>query len=184
MSLKIIVQPKELWNEKTEQFVTIDKPVELTLEHSLISISKWEAKWEKAFLSNAPKTDEEKIDYIRCMTLTQNVNPNVYYMLDKKALDEIEKYTNAPMTATVFSDMKTASNSYKKEVFTSEIIYYLMFANNIPVEFQKWHLNRLLTLIKVCSIKNSPPKKMSKKDTASYYASLNKARRAKHHSKG
>lgn len=184
MSLPITIQPGELWDERNERFVTIDKPVDLVLEHSLVSISKWESRWKKAFLSNNKKTDEEKLDYIRCMTLTQKVNPDVYYLLDKETVEKINKYIDDPMTATTFSDGATAQNTYKKEVITSEVVYYLMFANNIPVEFQKWHLNRLLTLIKVCSIKNAPPKKMSKKDTAAYYSSLNKARRAKHHSKG
>jgi len=184
MPLRITIQPRDLWDERSGKFITLEKPVELSLEHSLVSISKWEAKWKKPFLSNEPKTEEEKLDYIKFMTLTQNVRDDVYYMLDTETVKRIDEYTNDAMTATTFSDNKQAQTTYRNEVITSEVIYYMMFANNIPVEFQKWHLNRLLALIKVCSIKNSPPKKMSKRETAASYAALNKARRAKHHTKG
>lgn len=184
MSLKITVQPKELWDEEKEQFISLEKATDLVLEHSLVSISKWEAKWKKPYLTNDKKSTEEILDYIRCMTITQNVDPNVYYALSADNLEAIREYIEDDMTATTFSDGATAQKTYKREVITSEVIYYIMTANNIPVEFQKWHLNRLLVLLKVCGIKNAPPKKMSKRDTVSHYAALNKARRAKHNSRG
>lgn len=184
MSLKITIQPNELWDESNQRFITIDKPVVLSLEHSLVSISKWEAKWKKAYLSKIPKTLEEKLDYIRCMTLTQNVDPKVYYLLDEKTVKEINDYIEDPMTATTFNDRNSATETYKNRIVTSEELYYLMFVNNIPVDFQKWHLNRLLTLLKVFSVKNAPPKKMSKENLMKSYADINRANRAKFHTKG
>ena len=154
------------------------------MEHSLVSLSKWESRWHKPFLSskNKTKTQEEILDYIRCMTLTQNVDPNVYYNLSRENCEKIQAYIDDPMTATTFNEInKPKTNS---EIITSELIYYWMIAYNVPVEFEKWHLNRLLTLIKVCSIKNAPPKKMSKREIMNRNAALNASRRKAHNSKG
>lgn len=171
----------EGWDEEKEEFVK-PKVQTLCLEHSLVSLSKWESKWCKAFFSKRDKTAEETIDYIRCMTLTQNVNPDVYTKLTKQNIDDIYKYINAPMTATVLPDEK--KGKINNETVTSELIYYWMIALNIPVEFQKWHLNRLLTLIRVCNVKNAPPKKRSQREIMSRNAALNAARRKQFNTKG
>ena len=178
--LYITIPASELWDESKQEFINV-KEQTLQLEHSLVSLSKWESKWCKPFLAN-DKTDEETLDYIKCMTLTQNVKPETYNRLTKEHVDKIYKYINAPMTATTFTDDKTSKSN--KEIVTSEIIYYWMVALNIPPEYQKWHLNRLLTLIRVCNIKNQPPKKMSKRETSSRYAALNKARRQQLNTRG
>ena len=172
--LHINVPAGEMFDERTNEFINI-KEHRLALEHSLVSVSKWEAKWEKPFLGKEQKTPEEMLDYIKCMTLTQNVDPMVYRFLTKENVEEISAYIEAPMTATWFNerDQKKVNN----EVVTSEIIYYWMVTFNIPVEFQKWHLNRLLTLIKVCSLKNAPKKKMSKSEVLNQNKAINKARR-------
>jgi len=172
--LKIILPPKELYNEEKEEFFYM-KEQEIQLEHSLVSVSKWEAKWCKPFLDKKNKTDEETIDYIKAMTISQNLNPIVYFQLNKKIMDEIADYINAPMTATIIKESKEKS----REIITSEIIYYWMISFNIPFECQKWHLNRLLTLINVCSIKNQPAKKMSKNEILRRNKALNEARKAK-----
>ncbi len=179
--LKITVPATEYWDEINEEFI-YKKEQTLQLEHSLVSLSKWESKWHKAFLGKQEKTEEEIIDYVRCMTLTQNVDPSVYFRLSNENYAAINSYIEAPMTATCFADEKQKGG--QKETVTSELIYYWMIALNIPVEFQKWHLNRLLTLIRVCSIKNSPPKKHSRKEIMSRNAALNAARRSKYNSKG
>lgn len=184
MPKKITIQPKELWDEINERFVSIDKPITITIEHSLVSVSKWEAKWKKPYLTESNKTNEELLDYIKCMTITQNVDDKVFYLLSDENIKEITKYIEDDMTAITFPDNKTAQQTYRKEIITSEIIYYMMAAQSIPVEFQKWHLNRLLALLKVFSIKNTPPKKMSKRDLMSKYASINAANRARFHTKG
>ena len=163
------------WDEKTERFVTRVEEQTLRLEHSLVSLSKWESKWHKSFLSSKSRTNEEIIDYIRCMTLTQNVDPNVYYRLTDENVQEIKAYIDDPMTATTFSDDGNQRKS--REVITAELIYYWMIVNQIPFECRKWHLNQLLTLIQVCSVKNAPPKKRSKKDIMSQQAKLNAARK-------
>lgn len=179
--LTITIPETELWDETREEYIYTKRQT-LQLEHSLVSISKWEGKWCKPFLSSNDKTLEETIDYVKCMTVTPNVKPEIYRCLSDENIEEINKYIAAPMTATWFSEDKTARPS--REVITSEIIYYWMVALNIPFECQKWHLNRLLTLIKVCDRKNQPPKKMSKNAIMSRNAALNAARRKKTGSKG
>lgn len=179
--LKITVPASERYNELTDEFITV-KEQNLQLEHSLVSLSKWESKWCKPFLKNEDKTAEEHLDYIRCMTLTQNVDPNVYYNLSKANYEEINNYIDAPMTATWFSDRDSKGGS--REIITAEIIYYWMINFNIPFECQKWHLNRLLTLIRVCSIKNSPPKQMSRSEMFSRNRALNEARKKAMNSRG
>lgn len=179
--LQITIPGIELWDESREIF-TQTKEQTLQLEHSLVSLSKWESKWCKAFLSKQEKTYEETIDYIKCMTITQNVDPNVYNNLPKSIIDKITEYIEAPMTATYFSKEQSSGNN--REQVTSELIYYWMIALNIPFECQKWHLNRLLTLIRVCNIKNQPPKKMSKRAIMSRNAALNAARRKQLNTRG
>jgi hypothetical protein len=171
--LKITIPNTEMWDEKEEMFVNV-KEQTLQLEHSLVSVSKWEAKWKKPFLSKTQKTIEETIDYIRCMTLTQNVDPITYKGLTDRNFLDVKEYIDDPMSATTFSNDTSPKNH---EVITSEIIYYQMIALNIPFECQKWHLNRLLSLIRVCNIKNRPPKKMSRNQIMSRNAALNAERR-------
>ena len=172
--LQITIPATELWDENKQEFV-YTKEQTLQLEHSLVSLSKWESKWHKAFLTKEVKTREETLDYIKCMTITQNVKPETYNYISDKLIDQINRYIENPMTATVISKTKTGGPN--REVVTSELIYYWMISLNIPSEYQKWHLNRLLTLIEVCNIKNTPPKKMGKKALMSRNASLNAARR-------
>lgn len=179
--LKITVPALESFNNETQEFV-YGKEAILQLEHSLVSISKWESKWHKAFLGKQEKTNEEVVDYIRCMTITQNVDPDIYYRLSAENIELINNYIDDPMTATVINEMPGGSKS--REIITSELIYYWMIAYNIPVEFQKWHLNRLLTLIRVCSVKNSPPKKMSAREVMANNAKLNAERRKMLNSRG
>ena len=179
--LQIVIPGQEFWDEQTQEFINTKEQV-LQLEHSLISLSKWEAKWCKVFLSKQEKTQEETIDYIKCMTITPNVDPEVYNRLTRENIKEIEDYIAAPMTATYFSSNNAGKSS--REQVTSELIYYWMIALNIPFECQKWHLNRLLTLIKVCNIKNQPHKEMSKREIMSRNAALNAARRQQLNTKG
>lgn len=179
--LQITIPSRELWDEVKNEFITTKEQV-LQLEHSLVSVSKWEAKWCKTFLSKKEKTNEETIDYIKCMTITQNVNPEVYKYLSTENIDQIQEYISSPMTATWFSDGNSGSTNH--EQVTSELIYYWMIAYNIPFECQKWHLNRLMTLIRVCDIKNKPAKKMSKGELMARNASLNAARRKQLNSRG
>ena len=172
---------QERWDEEKGEFIEPKFQV-LQLEHSLVSLSKWESKWCKPFISKTGKTPEELLDYIKFMTITQNVKPEVYDHLTEANIEEIEKYIDAPMTATTFSEDKNGKSN--REIVTAELIYYWMIALQIPFECQKWHLNRLLTLVRVCNIKNQPPKKMSKKDIMSRNAQLNAARRKKMNTKG
>ena len=172
--LSITIPETELFDESTQEFV-LTKEQTLQLEHSLVSISKWESKWCKPFLSKSPKTDEETLDYIKCMTITQNVKPEVYDRLTPENIIQIYNYMNAPMTATTFHDDRNSKTS--NEQVTNEIIYYWMTILNIPIECQKWHFNRLMTLIRVCNIKNQPPKRMSKRELLSRNRALNEARK-------
>lgn len=175
----------EGWDEEKQEFV---EPVTVTieLENSLVALAEWESKWCKAFLADNNKTDEETLDYIRCMTLTPNVDPDIYNHLTKENINQVNKYIESPMTATHISDNSGASKGHggSKDTVTSELIYYWMISLNIPKDFERWHLNRLITLIKVCEAKNSPAKTRSGKDTARQYAAMNAARRKKHNSRG
>ena len=180
--LRITIPASESWDEIKEEFVVTAKEQTLQLEHSLVSLSKWESKWCKPFLTKDEKTFEETVDYIKCMTITQNVDSEVYDRLTRLNIEAINKYIEAPMTATIFYD--NASQGRSREQITSELIYYWMISLNIPMECQRWHLNRLLTLIRVCNIKNTPPKKMNRRDVINQYASLNASRRSKLNSKG
>lgn len=182
--LQIIIPSLEMWNEKKEEFVVLPEK-KIVLEHSLVSISKWERKWGKPFISEEKKTYEETVDYVKCMTITQNVDDSIYNRLTVKNIREIDNYINAPMTAAWFSGDKNKGTQRRgREQITSEIIYYWMITYNIPVEFQKWHLNSLLTLIRVCHIKNNPPKARSKKEIMKSNAEINAMRRKKLHTKG
>jgi len=178
--LTITIPKRKLWNTQLEEFVDT-KEYTLVLEHSLVSISKWEAKWHKPFISDEKKTQEQTIEYIKCMTLTQNVDENCYSMLTKENFEEITKYIDNKMTATWFSEpLNKPTGPVKKEIITSELIYYWMIAYEIPAEYQKWHLNRLLTLIKVCNAKaKTANKKQSKKEILASNTELNAARRKK-----
>lgn len=183
--LKVIVPGlgSEDWDELEEEFIyhAESEDVELQLEHSLVALSKWESKWHERFLGRKDLTDEQMIDYIRCMTIN-DVDPEVYSRLTTEVLTKIKEYMDDPMTATTFKNNNSRSNS--GEATTSEIIYYWMIVNNIPVEFEHWHIKRLLTLIRVCSIKNQPSKKMSKLEVAKSYRALNAERCAKLGTKG
>lgn len=173
--LNIIVPAIELYDEANARFITMTKPQLLTLEHSLVSLSRWESKWLKPFLSKEDKNTEETLDYVRCMTLTQNVDPDIYRLIPSDIMDQITEYIEAPMTATTFP--KTGKTGGPKEIITSEIIYYWMVSFNIPFECQKWHLNRLLTFINVCNVKQQNPKKMGKKELNTRNRNLNAARK-------
>ena len=169
----------DLWDERKQQFLSI-KETTIQLEHSLLSISKWESKWNKSFINTKDKTEDELIDYIKCMTITKNVDPNIYVCLTAENIQEIVNYINAPMTATTIRDTGKSNH----EIVTSELIYYWMISLNIPVKFEKWHLNRLITLIRVCSIKNQPAKKMSRGEIMQRNAALNAARKKRWNTKG
>ena len=182
--LQILVPGTELFDESTETFIQT-KDTNLRLEHSLLSISKWESKWCKPFLGtnkDDKRTNKEMLDYIECMTLNSNVSKNVYSALTQDNLRSISNYINHPMTASTVNEM-SKTNPFKREVITSELIYYWMVAYQIPFECEKWHINRLIMLIKICNVKNNP-KKMKKADILRRNASLNEARRKAWHSKG
>ena len=179
--LLITIPSAEYYNEPTEEFVNVGEQ-RLCLEHSLVSLSKWEAKWHKPFFSTQEKTYEESVDYIRCMTVTQNVNSIVYQYLPPDVIKQVSDYIDDPMTATWF--VKEDKPRPSREAVTSELIYYWMISCGIPMECQKWHLNRLFTLIRVCGIKSRKPKKMGKRELMSRNRALNAERRSKLNSRG
>lgn len=180
--LQITVPGVEGWDERINEFVST-KDTTIVLEHSLISISKWESKWHVPFLGKDQKTPEQINDYIKCMTITPNVKDEVYDCLTKENIDAVMAYINDPMTATTIKQ-REGGRRMSREIITSELVYYWMVALQIPFECQKWHINRLMMLIQVCEVKNQPDKKMSKRTTAQQNAALNAARRSKSHSRG
>ena len=179
--LQITIPAGEQYDERSQEFIKTNGCT-LQLEHSLVSLSKWESKWCKPFLVKEPKTINETRDYIRCMTITQNVDPIVYQFVSNENIELVNNYIEAPMTATTFSSMR--KGRINREIVTAELIYYWMIALQIPFECQKWHLNRLLTLIRVCDIKSQPEKKMGMRNVMSRNTALNAARRKRLNSKG
>lgn len=178
--LDVVVEvTPEYYDEENGRFIP-PETITLQMEHSLVSISLWESKWNVPFLSTQ-LTDEQTFDYIKCMNTTPDVDPEVFDHLSQENVLQIKNYIEAPMTATTF---KKENSKGGKEIITNELIYYWMISLQIPVEFQHWHLNRLLTLIRVCNIKNQPPKKMGKREIMSRNAALNAQRRAQLNSKG
>ena len=181
--LTLQIPPRECFDERKQEYINFEG-CSLQMEHSLISLSEWEAKWKKPFLNKPEsRTNEELLDYFRCMTITKNVNPLAFASLTQEHINTIVNYINDPMTATWFSE-DGKPNKRPTEIVTSELIYYWMIAQNIPFECRKWHLNRLLTLIRVCNVKNNPPKKMSKADIARRQRELNEQRKKKLGTKG
>ena len=181
MPLTIQIAGNDLYDPKSGRFITV-RARELKLEHSLLSISKWESKWHKSYFGKEPKTDEENIDYIRCMCLSTDVDPNVFYTLDRKTAKQIADYIADPMTGT---HLRKLQQKPSREVITNELVYYWMTQFGIPFDpCQKWHFNRLMILIEIASRKNNPPKKMGRAEAAQQRAALNMQRRAKYNSKG
>lgn len=184
--LELKLDGAELFNEQTLEFVNFE-PTTIRLEYSLEAISRWESKWHKPFLQtkemlkNNTITNEMMLDYISCMSIDGPISPETINRLTESDLKKIKDYMEDPMTATWFSKEGKSSN---KDVITAELIYYMMVSYNIPFECEKWHLNRLLTLIRVCGEKNKPPKKMKKSEILANNHALNKARRKASGSKG
>lgn len=179
--LQIVIPEREFYDYQKQEFFYA-KEQKLVLEHSLISISKWESKWKKPFLDKKDKTLEESRDYIRCMSLTKDIDMESLMWIPPDIYDQINQYIDDSMTATWFSDK--GPKPVGGPVITSELIYYWMVAFNIPFECEKWHLNRLLTLIKICELKNAPKKKMKRRDIYARNAALNAARKQKTGSSG
>lgn len=178
--LTITIPSYELFNDVTQEFISENERV-IQLEHSLLSISEWESRWNKPFLSNMEKTSNEIIDYVRCMTLTEGVPETAYLYIDNEQYKLINDYIAAPMTATTISE---PPGKVSREIMTSELLYYYMIAANIPFECERWHLNRLLTLIRICSIKSQPEKKRPMNEVMKSNAALNAARKKQFNTKG
>lgn len=176
--LTLIIDEFDTFNDETEEFETSNATT-LNLEHSLISVSKWEAKWHKPFLGVTPKTANETLDYVKCMTIN-NIPDIVYSRLTNDQFKMIKEYMDNPMTATVIKESKGGN----REIMTNELIYYAMIANNVPMDCQKWHINRLLMLIRVCNVKAQTPKNKPKQEVLRDQAALNAARKKQLNTKG
>jgi hypothetical protein len=179
--LKIVVGGTESFDESTSEFVR-QGGLPLELEHSLLSLSKWESRHEKPFLSQTEKTQEEVISYVQCMITTPEFPPGVLSELSETNFEEINAYIDAKMTATWFNEQPGAPKS--RETITSELIYYWMITFQIPIECESWHLNRLFTLIRVCNLKSAKPKKMGRAEAAARQRTLNEQRKIQLGTKG
>lgn len=180
--LEVCIPKQEYYDEDKNEFITVNE-INFKMEHSLVSIRDWEAKWNVPFLGKTEKTTEQIYDYLRCMTLEPKITDcGIYKRVPLKELERIIEYIRSTMTATTFCDF--GSNKPNREIVTADVIYYWMITLNIPIEFQYVHLDQLLTLIRVASVKNAPKRKMSQKDTLRMYAKLNEERRRKYNSKG
>lgn len=178
--LRLAVPGKELYDELKEEFINTKSQV-LQLEHSLVSLARWESIWNKPFLTEDSKTTDEMLSYVKCMTITQNVSNETYLALTEEHLKEIDAYISRTMTATTIN---RDGRKPGREIITAEIIYYSMVVHSIPFECQKWHLDRLMTLIDVCNVKSQPPKKMSRREILERNKRLNEQRKSKLNTKG
>jgi len=176
-----MLQEEEYYNEETETFETVET-VEIELEHSLISLSKWESKFKRPFLSPDPKTSDEILYYIESMIISPIHPSNTFELLTQKTIDKINEYIESSESATTFGKMPDRKG--RGEVITAELIYYWMVAFNIPFECEYWHLNRLFALIRICNIKNSPQKKMSRNEISQRNRELNAVRKAQYNTNG
>lgn len=180
--LEITTVAGDIYDPRTNRFIEVPACT-LLLEHSLISLAKWESKWHMPYFDNTQKTPAQELDYIRCMVIGPIKYDYIFDTLSADIIHTIREYINNPMTATTFRRRTSKTNS-RKEATTAETIYAHMFSHNIPIECQKWHLNRLLTLLRVCDLQNAPREKMTKKQTAAWNAEQNAARRAKYNTRG
>lgn len=181
--LKIIVGEQDLFDEETSTFTTSGTGVELILEHSLVSVSKWESKFKKPFLAGTEKNREETMAYIEAMIVSPVDHPlDIVTMLVAADVAKINEYIESTESATTFPNAPQSKG--RTETITSELIYYWMVTFNIPFECERWHLNRLLTLIRICAAKNSKPKKMGRNEAAQRQRQLNMERRAQLNSSG
>lgn len=181
-TLRIEVKSEEEWDEVTETFQQGVYDI-LLLRHSLVSIDEWESKWHKAYFGSAKKTNEEAMDYIRCMTLNRDVDPIVYQHLTQADIQKISAYLEDPMTATTFREDKSKKRG-RPETITAEIVYFWMLEYGIPFECRYWHINKLLTLVRVCNVKNSKPEKKSQKQLLQEHAAINARNRQLLHTRG
>ena len=162
MPIKIFVPKQELWDDTREILIPIKEDITLSLEHSLVSLTKWESKWHKPFLSPEEKTQEETMDYVRCMILNEDVDDEIIYAFTNANLKQIEEYIATEQTATTFPK-ENSSEPQSNELLTSELIYYYLACMQCPFQpTETWHLSRVLTLIRVASFKNKGEKKLNK----------------------
>jgi hypothetical protein len=181
--LRITIFPHgELFDASSGTFKKAGDGYVMDLEHSLISVSKWEEKWEVPFLADTEKTDEQVMDYVKCMVVGPEPPPEIWARLTADHVKAIQDHISAKKTATWFSKKKPSGPA--REIITSELIYYWMVTHNIPPEYQNWHLSRLLTLIEVCNVKNAPAEKKDPKTAAAERRALNDARRKQHNTTG
>lgn len=172
----------EAYDSERNEFLTVDRDILITFEHSLVSIHKWEQKWHVPFLEKTyEKSAEQTLDYLHCMTLSKNVDDYIYRLIPRQEMMRIKQYIEDPMTATTIKEVK---EHREREIKTAEVIYCDMIMLGIPFECRKWHLNSLIMLINVCSEKQKSPKKMSRSEIVAQNRALNQARRAALHSKG
>ena len=179
--LRLVIPASEKYDDVNNEFIYTSEQT-LILEHSLLSISKWESAYCKPFLTDKELTYEETIYYIRCMTLDENVDPDVYDRLTNDQIEAVKRYLNAPMTATRIVD--SSSKKGNNKIITNELVYYWMISANIPMECETWHFNRLMMLIRVCNAENQPAKGMSKREIMNQNRALNASRRKRLNSKG
>ena len=186
--IQIVVPKSEVFDNTNQIFRRVTKETTLQLEHSLISLQKWEARWHTPFLVKKGKTLEQTIDYIRCMCLTPNVKEDVFYCIPKSEMTRIANYIDDPMTATTVTTRGKGPGPKKKnKIVTAEVIYYWMISLNIPNEYRKWHLNQLLMLIRVINAENAsndPNNKRKKHEVLADYRAINEANKKRFNTKG
>lgn len=172
MPLTIHIPETELWDETREVFVHV-KEQTLTLEYSLVNVSKWESRWQKIFLSPEEKTEEQKRDFVYCMICNENTDPNVIYAFTEEDFKKVDRYISTSQSAAIIPEEKT-NEPKSNELLSTDLIYYYLAQMQVPyIPTQDWHLSRVMSLIRIGSFKNKPEKKLNKQEAVAQVESIN-----------
>lgn len=182
--LRLTLPSTDFWDPRKEEYVQIGG-YEVDLEYSLFTIARWESKWKKPFITSLPKfTRKDEIEWYKAMCMTEGIPDEAWMVMTPKIRQDIYDYVTDPMSATTINHRGPKTPGGPKTIMTAELVYYYMVTLGVPFECEHWHFNRLMKLVDVCFVKNSPPKKMGKQEAAQMYRELNARNRAKYNSRG
>lgn len=179
--ITIHFEEMEYYDEQLNRFYTLPPKV-VNFEYSLAAVAEWEAIWKIPLLNTELGVDSDMfLSLAMCMSDDREL---LEYYLDDTEKAELHKYLSDSQTATTINSSQNGNTTGRGKVYTAEEIYALMFMNGIPIEWESRNLNRLLVILRIISIYQNPPKKMSQQDVMKQNARLNRERKNKYKTKG